>query len=120
MASFLRRVRVPMAARKVGRPSTSKVVPKRSNTKVDSVGARAVTIATRAHLSTSAPRVIVSASTIARTSIDPPTAYLLSLMDGKTTLAMLADLQSEKMETMTARGDMLVRLGLVTFEREGA
>lgn len=86
--------------------------PERPALRVDEVGTAAVRLASRApHDAT--PRVLVDRRTLASAPIDHREAFLLSLMDGRLTVAGLVDVSGMREGEVLAALQRLARLGLV-------
>lgn len=81
---------------------------------VDEVGARAVQLARHvAH--GEVPRVVLSKRALSRAPIDPRDGFILSFIDGHTSVASLVDMTAESEATVLEIVGRLVRLGIVKY-----
>lgn len=91
--------------------------PKRSSRpaplRVDDVGNAAMKIASRTRRS-GAPRLVTARPDARSAPLDPPSAYVLSLVDGVLTVEGLADATGIAEEEVGRIVERLVRLGFVT------
>jgi hypothetical protein len=86
--------------------------PRPSPVRVDEVGGAAMKIASRGRPS-SAPRLARAKLDASKAPLDSQSAYLLSLIDGNTTLEGLADITGIPLERVTQILERLERLGFV-------
>jgi hypothetical protein len=98
--------------------SAEKVSTRRARTRrpvrVDDVGDAAVAIASRA-MPSFAPKLLESRSELSRAPIDHRDAFVLSLIDGKTSVAQIVDASGMPRREVAAILDRLVQLGIVAL-----
>lgn len=87
--------------------------PRPNPVRVDDVGGTAMKIASRGRPS-SAPRLAKGKLDASKAPLDSQSAYILSLIDGTTTVDGLADITGISVERVTQIVDRLQRLGFVT------
>lgn len=86
--------------------------PRPNAVRIDDVGGAAMRIASRGRPS-SAPRLAKAKLDASKAPLDSQSAYVLSLVDGNTTIDALADITGMTPEGVTQIIDRLQRLGLV-------
>src|SRR4051812_4274505 len=99
-------------------PSAEKISTRRPRTRrpvrVDDVGDVAVAIASRA-VPSFAPKLLKSPVELSSAPIDPRDAFVLSLIDGKTTVAQIVDASGMPRADVAAVLDRLVQLGIIAL-----